>query len=132
VQIKEGDMPTVIIPAMRDNTTIARVAAMDSGGTMTKLDSGEVAVTAPRRLFLSRRGIESALGYPMRHSAWRNLRQQAQDGIVTLADDMTLIVEIDAPRTDRPSEPDGQTVATYTVQRYRTKAPQAADSRTAE
>jgi hypothetical protein len=127
VQRKEGDMPTIIVPAMRDNTTIARVAAMDSGGTMAKLDSGEVAVTASRRLFLSRRGIESALGYPMRHSIWLSLREQTRDGIVTTADDMTLIVEVEnsetrsvAARNDGPGE-------TYTVQRYRTKTRAVSD-----
>ncbi len=120
-------MPTVIVPAMRDNTTIARVAAMDSGGTMAKLDSGEIAVSAPRRLFLSRRGIESALGYPMRHSIWRGLREQARDGVVTMADDMTLIVELDAPETRGATEQDGEPTAAYTVQRYRTKARGFAD-----
>jgi hypothetical protein len=106
---------------MRDNTTIARVAAMDSGGTMAKLDSGEVAVTAPRRLFLSRRGIESALGYPMRHSTWRGLREQTRDGIVTTADDMTLIVEIETTETRSVAEHTDEPGETYTVQRYRTK-----------
>jgi hypothetical protein len=111
---------------MRDNTTIARVAAMDSGGTMAKLDSGEVVVAAPRRLYFSRRGIESALGYPMRHSTWRNLREQAQDGVVTTADDMTLIVEMDGPSTRSEGEHDEESTGTYTVQRYRTKAREAA------
>jgi hypothetical protein len=120
-------MPTVVVPAMRDDTTIARVAAMDSGGTMTKLDSGEVAVTAPRRLFLSRRGIESALGYPMRHSTWRKLREQARDGVVTTADDMTLIVERDTPATRSMAEYDGEPKTTYTVQRYRTKTRETRD-----
>lgn len=125
-------MPTVIVPAMRDNTTIARVAAMDSGGTMTKLESGEVAVKAPRRLFFSRRGIESALGYPMRHSTWRNLRDRAEDGVVTTADDMTLVVELDAPATRAAAEQSDETAAMYTVQRYRTKARDSADRGTTE
>jgi hypothetical protein len=120
-------MPTVIVPAMRDNTTIARVAAMDSGGAMAKLESGEVAVTAPRRLFFSRRGIESALGYPMRHSTWRNLRDRAEDGVVTTADDMTLIIEHDAPTTRVAAEQSEETVTTYTVQRYRTKTRESTD-----
>ncbi len=112
-------MPTVTIPVMRDNSTIARVAAMDSGGTFAKMASGEIAVTAPRRLFFSRRGIESALGYPMRHSTWRNLKEQAEGGVITLADDMTLIVERDAPETAHTTtEGDGG----YTTQRYRAKA----------
>jgi hypothetical protein len=112
---------------MRDNTTIARVAAMDSGGTMARLESGEVAVTAPRRLYLSRRGIESALGYPMRHSVWRGLRERAQDGLVTTADDMTLIVELDTPETRSMAVQDEESTATYTVQRYRTKTREAPD-----
>jgi hypothetical protein len=112
---------------MRDNTTIARVAAMDSGGTVARLESGEVAVTAPRRLFLSRRGIESALGYPMRHSVWRGLRERAQDGLVTTADDMTLVVELDTPETRGMAVPDDEPAATYTVQRYRTKTREAPD-----
>lgn len=120
-------MPTVVVPAMRDNTTIARVAAMDSGGTVAKLENGEVAVTAPRRLYLSRRGIESALGYPMRHSVWRNLRERAQDGLVTTADDMTLIVELDTPETRNMAVRDDEPTATYTVQRYRTKTREASD-----
>jgi hypothetical protein len=112
---------------MRDNTTIARVAAMDSGGTMARLESGEVAVTAPRRLYLSRRGIESALGYPMRHSVWRGLRERAQDGLVTTADDMTLIVELDTPEARSVAVHDDEPTATYTVQRYRTKTREATD-----
>jgi hypothetical protein len=124
-------MPTVIVPAMRDNTTIARVAAMDSGGTMAKLDGGEVAVTAPRRLFLSRRGIESALGYPMRHSTWRGLREQTRDGIVTTADDMTLIVEVENSETRGVAERNDEPGETYTVQRYRTKTRAVSDQRSA-
>jgi len=116
---------------MRDNTTIARVAAMDSGGTMARLESGEVAVTAPRRLYLSRRGIESALGYPMRHSVWRGLRERAQDGLVTTADDMTLIVELDTPETRGMAVHDDEPTATYTVQRYRTKSRETPDRDTA-
>ena len=113
-------MPKLTVPAMRDNTTIARVAMLDSGGTMTKMEGGTVVITAPRRLFLSRRGIESALGYPMRHSVWRSLKEQAEDGVVTIADDMTLLVEREASVTGtRSSE---ETIAGYTTQRYRTKA----------
>lgn len=112
-------MPKITVPAMRDNTTIARVTALDSGGTMAKLESGAVVVTAPRRLFLSRRGIESALGYPMRHSVWRNLKEQAEDGVVTIADDMTLLVEREASVTGTKSSE--ETLAGYTTQRYRTK-----------
>jgi hypothetical protein len=116
-------MPKITVPAMRDNTTIARVAALDSGGTMTKSEDGAVVVTAPRRLFLSRRGIESALGYPMRHSVWRGLKAQAEDGIVTIADDMTLLIERGASITGtRSSE---EATAGYTTQRYRTKAREA-------
>lgn len=115
-------MPTVVVPAMRDNTTIARVAAQDSGGAATRLESGEIVVTAPRRLFFSRRGIESALGYPMRHSAWRNLKDRADDGVVTIADDMTLVVERDtAERLRAPSDNDAEAGGGYTTQRYRTK-----------
>jgi len=114
-------MPTVIIPAMRDNTTIARVAAQDSGGTVTKMEAGEIAVTAPRRLFFSRRGIESALGYPMRHSAWRGLKERAEDGAVTIADDMTLLVERDPTSRSAGSEDRTNAQSEYTTQRYRTK-----------
>lgn len=112
-------MPKLTVPQMRDNTTIARVAALDSGGTMTKTESGAIVVAAPRRLFFSRRGIESALGYPMRHSVWRNLKDQAEDGVVTIADDMTILVEhaASAMEHQRSVEQD----AGYTTQRYRTK-----------
>jgi hypothetical protein len=116
-------MPKITVPAMRDNTTIARVAALDSGGTMTKMESGAVAITAPRRLFLSRRGIESALGYPMRHSVWRNLKEQAEDGVVTIADDMTLLIEREASATGTKSSE--ETTAGYTTQRYRTRSREA-------
>lgn len=119
-------MPTVIIPAMRDNTTIARVAAQDSGGTVTKIGTGEIAVTAPRRLFFSRRGIESALGYPMRHSAWRGLKERAEDGTVTIADDMTLLVERDPIRLPADSGAQTNAQSEYTTQRYRTKTREAA------
>lgn len=112
-------MPKLTVPQMRDNTTIARVAALDSGGAMTKLESGAIVVTAPRRLFFSRRGIESALGYPMRHSVWRNLKEQAEDGIVTIADDMTILVEPTASATGHHAS-DAED-AGYTTQRYRTK-----------
>jgi hypothetical protein len=112
-------MPKLTVPMMRDNTTIARVAALDSGGTMAKTEDGTVVVTAPRRLFFSRRGIESALGYPMRHSAWRNLKEQAEDGVVTIADDMTLLIERE-PSAHAQGTGEGET-AGYTTQRYRTK-----------
>lgn len=125
-------MPTVIIPAMRDNTTIARVAAQDSGGTTTKMGTGEIAVTAPKRLFFSRRGIESALGYPMRHSAWRGLKERAEGGTVTIADDMTLLVELDPVRHSADSESQTGAQSEYTTQRYRTKSREtvAADPKT--
>lgn len=112
-------MPRLTVPPMRDNTTIARVAALDSGGTMTKLETGAVVVMAPRRLFLSRRGIESALGYPMRHSVWRNLKDHAEDGVVTIADDMTILVEHAAAVGHHAGE---EQAAGYTTQRYRTKS----------
>jgi hypothetical protein len=118
-------MPKVTVPAMRDNTTIARVAALDSGGTMTKMEDGAVVITAPRRLFLSRRGIESALGYPMRHSVWRNLKDQAEDGVVTIADDMTLLIEREASATGTKSSEETTTTAGYTTQRYRTRSREA-------
>ncbi len=115
-------MPTVVVPAIRDNTTIARVACQDSGGSITKLETGEIAVSASRRLFFSRRGIESALGYPMRHSIWRSLKERVENGTVTIADDMTLLVEREVTgatplHTENPSDAD----AGYTTQRYRTK-----------
>jgi hypothetical protein len=118
-------MPTVIIPAMRDNTTIARVVAQDSGGTVTKMEAGEIAVTAPRRLFFSRRGIESALGYPMRHSAWRGLKERAENGTITIADDMTLLVERAPSRLSADGEGRTNGQSEYTTQRYRTKAREA-------
>jgi hypothetical protein len=115
-------MPKLTVPMMRDNTTIARVAALDSGGTMTKTEDGAVVISAPRRLFLSRRGIESALGYPMRHSIWRNLREQAEDGVITIADDMTLLVEREP--SAHGQQADGES-AGYTTQRYRTRTREA-------
>jgi hypothetical protein len=119
-------MPKLTVPAMRDNTTIARVAALDSGGTMTRLESGAVIVAAPRRLFFSRRGIESALGYPMRHSVWRNLKDQTEDGVVTIADDMTLLVEREPSASAQGASTEG--TAGYTTQRYRTKTQEASSS----
>ncbi len=112
-------MPGVTIPQMRDHTTIARVIAQDNGGAITLLDDGAIAVRASRRLFLSRRGIESALGYPMRHSVWRNLRERVEDGTVSIADDMTLLIERE-PRVDTPSTPASPGV--YVTQRYRSSA----------
>lgn len=117
-------MPTITIPSIRDNTTIARVAAMDSGGSTTKRDTGEVVVTAPGRLLLSRRGIESALGYPLRHSVWRALKDAVADGAIAVADDMTLLVEReDQTRRDTPPLGASDTIPQggYTTQRYRAK-----------
>src|SRR5437868_9199086 len=111
-------MPSVTIPQMRDHTTIARVVAQDSGGAVMSRDDGAIVVTAPRRLFLSRRGIESALGYPMRHSVWRNIREQTEDGVVSIADDMTLLIERE-PRSGTNTA--DTSPGAYTTQRYRTK-----------
>jgi|SRR3954466_5915852 len=122
-------MPKLTVPAMRDNTTIARVAALDSGGTMTKLEGGAVSVAAPRRLFLSRRGIESALGYPMRHSVWRNLKDQAEDGVVTIADDMTLLIERESATSGQGQRISDVETAGYTTQRYRTRTQDAPSSK---
>ncbi len=112
-------MPGVTIPQMRDHTTIARVIAQDNGGAITLLGDGSIVVCAARRLFLSRRGIESALGYPMRHSVWRNFRERVEHGTVTIADDMTLLIERE-PRVDTPTTPASPGV--YTTQRYRSRA----------